>query len=234
MSGYKKVSIIIPVYNELATLETLLAQVQTADTLGMEKEIIIVDDHSTDGTSEFVAQIKYPNIRTYIHEENQGKGGALHTGFEKATGDVVVIQDADLEYDPAEIHRVLAPIVKNGAQVVYGSRYLVPSQGLGFWHSLFNKLFTQFGNLLIGQKITDLMTCYKAFSREALEIIKGKLESKRFGFEPEVTAKISRAGIKIVEVPISYRPRSVAAGKHMNFKGQVESLAALVKYSLFR
>lgn len=234
MSEYKKISIIIPVYNELATLETLLNQVQVADTLGLEKEIIIVDDHSTDGTTDFVRQIKYPNIHTYIHESNQGKGGALHTGFSKATGDIIVIQDADLEYDPAEISRILLPFFKNSAQVVYGSRYLNPSQGLGFWHSLFNQLFTQLGNLLIGQRITDLMTCYKAFTKEAMAVFKDKLESKRFGFEPEVTAKISRAGLKIIEVPISYRPRSTTAGKHMNFKGQVESLAALVKYSIFK
>jgi glycosyltransferase involved in cell wall biosynthesis len=234
MAQYHKVSIIIPVYNELATLETLLNQVQMADTLGLEKEIILVDDKSTDGTAEFIKRMDAGNIKTFVHGENQGKGGALHTGFRQATGDIIVIQDADLEYDPAEIRNVLKPFIESQAQVVYGSRYLNPSQGLGFWHSTFNKMFTRFGNLLLGQKITDLMTCYKAFTREALNTFVHSLESKRFGFEPEVTAKIANAGIKIIEVPISYRPRTVVEGKHMNFKGQVESLAALVKYSVWK
>ena len=234
MHKYQKVSIIIPVYNERATIEALLAQVQAADTLGLEKEIILVDDHSTDGTTEFVKSLAGSNLKVFIHEKNQGKGGALHTGFDEATGDIVVIQDADLEYDPAEIHKVLKPFFNSDAQVVYGSRYLNPSEGLGFWHSFFNKAFTQFGNILIGQKITDLMTCYKAFTRPALSSFVSKLESKRFGFEPEVTARVSKAGFKIIEVPISYSPRSHGEGKHMNFKGQVDSLWALVKYSLFK
>lgn len=233
MSKYQKVSIIIPVYNERATIETLLAQVQSADTLGLPKEIILVDDCSTDGTTEFVRNLSADNIKTFVHEKNQGKGGALHTGFEHASGDIVVIQDADLEYDPAEIHKVLEPFFNSEAQVVYGSRYLNPSEGLGFWHSFFNKAFTQFGNLLIGQKITDLMTCYKAFARPVLDSFVSKLESKRFGFEPEVTARVSKAGYKIIEVPISYSPRSHGEGKHMNFTGQVESLWSLIRYSLF-
>jgi len=234
MPKYQKVSIIIPVYNERATIETLLSQVQAADTLGLKKEIILVDDHSTDGTMEFVKNLNSENLKVFVHEKNQGKGGALHTGFDHASGDIVVIQDADLEYDPAEIHKVLQPFFDSNAQVVYGSRYLNPSEGLGFWHSFFNKAFTQLGNLLIGQKITDLMTCYKAFTRPALSSFVSKLESKRFGFEPEVTARVSKAGFKIVEVPISYSPRSHGEGKHMNFKGQVESLGALIKYSLFK
>jgi len=123
--------------------------------------------------------------------------------------------------------------MKNGAEVVYGSRYLQPSVGLKFWHSFFNKLFTQVSNLLIGQKITDIMTCYKAFSRKAIGSFVQKLQSQRFGFEPEVTARVSQAGFRIVEVPVSYRPRSHTEGKHMNLKGQLESLAALIKYSLF-
>ncbi len=234
MHKYQTVSIVIPVYNERATIETLLSQVQAADTLGLQKEIILVDDHSTDGTTEFVRSLSAPNLKVFVHEENQGKGGALHTGFDKTSGDIVVIQDADLEYDPAEIHKVLKPFFDSDAQVVYGSRYLNPSEGLGFWHSFFNKAFTQFGNMLIGQKITDLMTCYKAFTRPVLDSFVSKLESKRFGFEPEVTARVSKSGFKIIEVPISYTPRSADEGKHMNFTGQVESLAALIKYSLFK
>lgn len=232
MSEYKKVSIVIPVYNERGTIQTVLDQVKIASTFGLEKEIILIDDHSTDGTTDFVKNLNDPQILVSIHEVNQGKGAALHTAFEQATGDIVVVQDADLEYDPAEIEKVLAPFIQSDAQVVYGSRYLNPSEGLSFWHSFFNKLFTKAGNLLIGQKITDLMTCYKAFNRQALDTVVKNLESKRFGFEPEITAKITRAGFEIIEVPISYHARSAGEGKHMNFKGQIESLLALIKYSI--
>ncbi|MEO8065707.1 MAG: glycosyltransferase family 2 protein [Candidatus Doudnabacteria bacterium] len=229
---YKKISIIIPVYNELATIQELLTQVQLAGSGGLEKEIILVDDHSTDGTTEFVRKLQDPQITVFVHDINQGKGGALHTGFQHATGDIIVIQDADLEYDPAEIENVLAPFWKLKAEVVYGSRYLKENPDLLFWHSFFNKAFTRFGNLFTGQNITDIMTCYKAFSRKALSSVLDKLESKRFGFEPEVTARLSKLGYKIIEVPISYAPRSKGEGKHMNFKGQTESLWALIKYSL--
>lgn len=232
MAVYKKVSIVIPVYNERSTIEAVLDQVKKVGTLGLEKEIILVDDHSTDGTTEFVQKIRESNFKIIVHEKNQGKGGALHTGFDAASGDIVVVQDADLEYDPAEIEKVLRPFLESSADVVYGSRYLNPSFGLGFWHSFFNKLFTGVSNVFTGQKITDVMTCYKAFNRQALDEVKDKLESKRFGFEPEITARIARAGFKIIEVPISYHPRSRGEGKHMNFKWQLESLWALIKYSL--
>jgi len=234
MFEYKKVSIVIPVYNERSTIEQVLAQVKIAPTHGLEKEIILVDDCSTDGTKDLLKNLNDPSLRIFYHPKNQGKGSALKTGFKQATGDIVVVQDADLEYDPSEIIKVLAPFINTSAQVVYGSRYLNPSQGLGFWHSFFNKMFTAFSNILIGQKITDIMTCYKAFDRQVLESFLNRLESKRFGFEPEVTAKVSKAGYKIMEVPVSYNPRSHGEGKHMNLKGQLESLAALIKYSLFR
>jgi len=231
---YRKVSIVIPIYNERGTIEQVLNQVRQAEVLGLEKEIILIDDNSTDGTKEFLRNLNDSSLKIIFQDTNQGKGAALHTGFATATGDIAVIQDADLEYDPAEIAKVLEPIVKSNAQVVYGSRYLNPRQALGFWHSFFNKLFTNFGNILIGQKITDLMTCYKAFSREVLDQITPRLESERFGFEPEVTAKVSRLGYKIIEVPISYQPRSKHQGKHMNFQGQIESLWALLKYTLIK
>lgn len=234
MSDYKKVSIIIPVYNERSTIQTVLDQVKLASTLNLDKEIILVDDYSTDGTTGFLKNLNDPSFRIFFHEKNQGKGAALHTGFAHATGDIIVIQDADLEYDPAEIQIVLKPFLENNALVVYGSRYLNPGDGLGFWHSLFNKMFTHVGNLLIGQKITDIMTCYKAFDRRALSLVLNKLESRRFGFEPEVTAKASRSGFQIIEVPVSYHPRSKGEGKHMNFKGQIESLLALIKYSILK
>jgi glycosyltransferase involved in cell wall biosynthesis len=231
---YKKVSIVIPVYNELGTIEQLLNEVKSANVLGLQKEIILVDDFSSDGTTQWLQTQSDAAHRTIYHRENQGKGAALHTGFAAATGDLVVVQDADLEYDPAEIEKVLKPFFETDVKVVYGSRYLNPSKGLGFWHSFFNRLFTMVSNILTGQKITDIMTCYKAFNKEVLENVVPSLQSQRFGFEPEVTAKITRAGYKILEVPISYTPRTKDEGKHMNFQGQIESLLALIKYTLFK
>jgi len=229
---YRKVSIVIPVYNEEVTLESVLEQVKKANVLNLEREIILVDDFSTDRSREILRKIQEPNIKVIFQSENKGKGAALHAGFLAATGDIAVIQDADLEYDPHEIEKVLRPFFENSAQVVYGSRYLTPTSGLSFLHTQFNKLFTGVGNILMSQKITDIMTCYKAFNREVLMKVAPLLESKRFGFEPEVTARVSRLGYKITEVPISYRPRTRHEGKHMNFKGQLESLLALIKYSL--
>ncbi len=231
--SHQKVSIVIPVYNEKETIEQVLSGVRSAGVLSLEKEIILVDDFSTDGTREILENLNDPNLKIIYQNENRGKGAALHAGFAAATGDIAVIQDADLEYDPIEIEKVLKPFFDTEAKVVYGSRYLNPSQGLGFWHSFFNRLFTSVGNFLIGQKITDIMTCYKAFDREVIDKVFSKLESQRFGFEPEVTAKISKLGYAIYEVPISYQPRSKNEGKHMNFQGQIESLLALIKYSLF-
>jgi glycosyltransferase involved in cell wall biosynthesis len=232
-----KVSIVIPVYNERGTIEQVLEQVRAADVLGMEKEVVIIDDASTDGSQNYVSNYVVNsgvNYKFISHEQNQGKGASLHDGFAATSGDIIVIQDADLEYDPAEIRAVLKPFVTQSAQVVYGSRYLNPTEKLGFWHSFFNKLFTAIANFLIRQKITDIMTCYKAFSREVMDKVLPQLHSQRFGFEPEVTAKVTRLGYKIIEVPISYQPRSKSEGKHMNFQGQVESLLALLKYTVFK
>jgi glycosyltransferase involved in cell wall biosynthesis len=233
---YRKVSIVIPIYNEQATIEQVLDLVKKVSVLGLEKEIILVDDFSTDGTREILEKIHEPNIKVIFLPENQGKGAALHSGFIAATGDIALIQDADLEYDPHEIEKVLRPFFEYNAQVVYGSRYLEPTTGLNFLHTQFNKLFTNVGNILMSQRITDIMTCYKAFSREVVDKVFDKvfptLESKRFGFEPEVTAKVTKLKYKIFEVPISYKPRNHHQGKHMNFRGQIDSLLALIKYSL--
>jgi glycosyltransferase involved in cell wall biosynthesis len=229
---HKKVSIVIPVFNEIATIKILIEHVKNAPTLNLEKEIILIDDCSTDGTVDFLKILNDPLLTIGYHSENKGKGAALRKGFGFATGDIVVIQDADLEYDPNEIEKVLKPFLDNSVKVVYGSRYLQPNASLDFWHSSFNKFFTFFSNVLTGQKITDIMTCYKAFDMEVLYKILPLLKSDRFGFEPEVTAKISKLDYKIFEVPISYKPRTKTAGKHMNFRGQLESLWALIKYSL--
>lgn len=231
--AHEKVSIVIPIYNERSTIESVIAQVKTASVLNMEKEIILVDDFSNDGSRDYLKTLNDPDLKIIFHDQNKGKGGALHTGFAAASGDIIVIQDADLEYDPSELEKVLKPFFDSQALVVYGSRYLLPRPDLKFWHSFFNKLFTKVGNLLIGQNITDIMTCYKAFDREVLDKILPMLQSQRFGFEPEVTAKVSKLGYKILEMPISYQPRTHHQGKHMNFKGQIESLLALIKYSLF-
>lgn len=228
-----KISIIIPVYNEVQTIQKVIAEVKAVPVAGLEKEIVLVDDGSVDGTKELLQKLNEQSLRVIYHEKNLGKGAALLTGFKSATGDVAIIQDADLEYDPKEIEIVLKPFLENRAKVVYGSRYMGLHPELNFWHSLFNKIFTQFGNILMGQKITDIMTCYKAFDREVLDKLVPILQSKRFGFEPEVTAKVTKLGYKIFEVPISYRPRSGKEGKHMNLQGQIESLLALIKYSLF-
>lgn len=234
MTDHKKLSIVIPVYNERSTIEQVLDRVKSASVGGLEKEIILVDDCSTDGTTDFLRSLNDAALKIIFHERNAGKGAALHTGFAAATGDIVIIQDADLEYDPSEIQVVIQPVLDSGSKVVYGSRYLKTDESLKFWHSFFNKLFTGLGNFLVKQKITDLMTCYKAFDREVLDKILPNLESKRFGFEPEVTAKVSKLGIRIVEVPITYHPRTLKQGKHMNFSGQLESLWALIRYTMLK
>src|SRR5690242_19745963 len=198
---YKKISIVIPIYNEKNTIAEVLRQVQQADVLGLEKEIILVDDFSTDGTRQFVDDLDDPIFKKSFHERNFGKGAALLTGFRQSTGDIVVVQDADLEYDPSELKNIIAPFMNEKVSVVYGSRYLRPSPGLGFWHSKFNQLFTLVASVLLRARITDIMTCYKAFSREALNSFVKDLESQRFGFEPEVTARLAKKGFQIYEVP---------------------------------
>lgn len=234
MSAYRKVSIVIPIYNERSTIDRLLAQVKAAPTLDLEKEIILVDDCSSDGTTDYLKKLSDSSLKIFFHERNQGKGAALRTAFHNVSGDIVIIQDADLEYDPMEIEKVLKPFFDQGAKVVYGSRYLRPDPNLNFWHSFFNKAFTRVGNLFTGLRLTDLMTCYKAFTAEVLKIFLDKLESERFGFEPEVSARIARAGYQIVEVPISYDPRGHDEGKHMTFRGEIECLWVLIKYSLLK
>ena len=227
-----KLSIVIPVYNEIRTLPEVLEKLRKLETPNLDREFIIIDDCSTDGTVDFLRSIQETSWRTIYHSTNQGKGAALAEGFKHAAGDIVIIQDADLEYDPAEIPKVIEPIVNKISKVVYGSRYLLPDPKLKFWHSAFNKLFTKLSNLFTGQQLTDVMTCYKAFDKQTLDKISPWLDSKRFGFEPEVTILVSREGVKIYEVPIAYRPRYTAEGKHMNFFGELETLVALIKYSI--
>lgn len=224
----KKLSIVIPCYNEKDSILEILEKVKNAPI--EEKEIIVVDDKSTDGTTEMLKEKVEPIVDKVIyHEENTGKGGALRTGFQAATGDVVIIQDADMEYDPNEYPVVVNPIFNGEAQVVYGSRFMNQKAKGYIMNRLANKGLTFLSNLRTHQKLTDMETCYKAFKREVIQSI--EIEEQRFGFEPEITAKISKMGIDIQEVPISYYPRSNEEGKKIGFSDGVRALHCIWYYS---
>ncbi|MEW5853971.1 MAG: glycosyltransferase family 2 protein [Myxococcota bacterium] len=231
-------SVVIPVYNEKNTLQTLVERVRSAP-IGERnrKEIILVDDGSSDGSREIAAALaeKYPDVIRFCPQpQNMGKGAALRRGFEEASGDVVVVQDADLEYDPHEYQVMLAPILEGKADVVYGSRFLSgPHRVLYFWHSVGNKVFTTFSNMMTDLNLTDMETCYKMFRTSVIKSI--KLESNRFGFEPEVTAKLARIpGIRIFEVPVSYNGRTYEEGKKIGWKDGVAAMWWIAKYNLKR
>jgi glycosyltransferase involved in cell wall biosynthesis len=231
---YRKVSIVIPVYNEVRTILAVLNVVLSAPICGLEKEVILVDDCSTDGTREVLKNVSDFKVKTIFKKENTGKGAALHEGFWLATGDIIIVQDADLEYDPHEYESLIRPFLENKADVVYGSRYLKNSlrQVPKFWHTLFNKLFSMLSNMLTNLYLTDVQTCYKTFNHKVLEEVAKSLTACRFGFDPEFTARIADKNYKIMEVPVSYYPRTIKTGKHMNFKSQLETLWALMKYNL--
>jgi glycosyltransferase involved in cell wall biosynthesis len=233
---FHKITVIIPVHNEIRTISTILNIVTGAPVSGLQKEVIVIDDCSTDGTREKLKEYHHENVKVIFHEKNTGKGGALHTGFKHATGDIIIIQDADLEYDPHEYESLIKPFLYEKADIVYGSRYLKHNsrQVHRYWHTMFNKLFTHFSNMLSNTYLTDVQTCYKVFNRKVLEEVALKIESKRFGFEPEFAARIARRHYKIIEVPISYYPRSYALGKHIGLKDAFEGLWIIVKYNLFR
>jgi glycosyltransferase involved in cell wall biosynthesis len=215
----------------LGTIKQIVARVQAVD---LEKEIIIVDDGSTVGTRELlqVITLSHGNGRVLYHDHNQGKGAALRTGFESATGDIVIIQDADLEYDPREYPVLLEPILDGRADVVYGSRFLGgPHRVLFFWHYLGNKFLTLLSNALTNLNLTDMETCYKVFRREVLNDI--QLKSNRFGFEPEFTAKIAKKDFRIYETPISYSGRTYAEGKKIGWKDGVKAIVAILWFRFF-
>jgi glycosyltransferase involved in cell wall biosynthesis len=226
-----KVSVVIPVYNEVSTIREIVVRVQAVD---LNKEIIIVDDGSTDGTRELLQEItlSHENVRVLYHDRNQGKGAALRTGFESATGDIVIIQDADLEYDPREYPVLLEPILDGRADIVYGSRFLGgPHRVLFFWHYLGNKFLTLLSNALTNLNLTDMETCYKVFRREVLSDI--QLKSNRFGFEPEFTAKIAKKDFRIYETSISYSGRTYAEGKKIGWKDGVKAIVAIIWFRFF-
>ena len=226
-----KLSIVIPVYNEAATISEIVALVRSVD-VGMEKEILLVDDCSRDGTREVLEKMGRENadLKVLFHEVNRGKGAALRTGFAAATGDVVLIQDADLEYDPHEYSRLLQPIVDGHADVVYGSRFLGGGahRVVFYWHYLGNWLLTTLSNMTTNLNLTDMEVCYKVFKREVIQNI--PLKDNRFGFEVEVTAKIARRKLKIYEVPISYYGRDYSEGKKIGWKDGFSALRCIVKY----
>ena len=229
-----KLSIIIPCFNELNTIDQIVKKVKNSPY--KNKEIIIVDDYSTDGLREKLqCDLEKKVDKVLYHDFNQGKGAAIRTGISHVSGDIIIIQDADLEYDPNEYPIILEPILNDGADVVFGSRFL--SNGshrvLYYWHYLANKFLTTLSNIFTNINLTDMETCYKAFKREILENI--VIEENRFGFEPEITAKISKiANIKIYEVGISYHGRTYSEGKKINWKDGFSALRCIFKYNLFR
>lgn len=224
-----KISVVIPVYNERSTIRNIIDRVNTVD---LDKEIIIVDDCSTDGTRDLLKGLTIDHVKVYFHERNKGKGAALRTGFEKVNNDIVIIQDADLEYDPEEYHKLIKPIVDGKADVVYGSRFMGSEahRVLFFWHMVGNKMLTFFSNMLSNLSLTDMETCFKVFKREVIRKI--TIEENRFGFEPEITAKLAKMGVRIYEVGISYAGRSYKEGKKINWRDGVSAIRCIVKYNL--
>lgn len=230
-----KLSIVIPVYNEDKTLEEIIKKVKAIDLGAIEKEIVVVDDGSSDKTIDILKKTIAPLVDKVIYKEkNIGKGAAVRTGFENVTGDIVIIQDADLEYDPQEYKRLLQPILEGKADVVYGSRFMGgrPHRVHMFWHQMGNNFLTTLSNMFTNLNLTDIETCYKMFKKEVIDSI--KIEENRFGLEPELTAKVARLKCRIYEVGISYYGRSYDEGKKINWKDGFRAICVILKYGIFK
>ena len=222
-------SVVIPVYNERSTVEEIIRRVSEVD---YRTDIVVVDDGSEDGTAEILRSLEAPNVRVFFHEENRGKGAAVRTGLREVRGDIVIIQDADLEYDPGEYEKILQPIIDGRADAVYGSRFLGgPHRVLLFWHYLGNRFLTFFSNVLNNINLTDMETCYKAFRTHVFE--KVRIRSNRFGFEPEITAKLAKHGFCIYEVPISYSGRDYDDGKKITWKDGIAAIFWVIRFRLW-
>lgn len=223
-----KLSIIIPVYNEKGTIKEIIERVRCVDIGNIEKEIIIVDDFSTDGSRDVLKDEEKSGIRAIYHEKNEGKGAAIRTALGHITGDLILIQDADLEYDPEDYTKLLNPILKGKADVVYGSRFTGERRNMLFLHWVGNRFLTLVTNILYNTTLSDMETCYKLFRAKAVEGV--KIRSNRFSFEPEITAKVLKKGIRIYEVPISYAGREFKEGKKITWRDGFSALWTLVKY----
>lgn len=227
----KKLSIVVPVYNEIDTLEEILQRIKAVE-LDMEKEIILVDDYSTDGTRKLLEQIKEQgneNEKVFFHEKNMGKGAALKTGFQHVTGDITLVQDADLEYNPNEYPKLVAPILEGKADAVYGSRFMIKPDGMAnSLHYSGNRMLTWFSNIFTGLNLTDMETCYKVIKTEILKEI--EIKNDRFGVEPEITAKLARRKCKVSEVPISYSRRAYSEGKKITWKDGVSAIYQVIRF----
>src|SRR5450755_1193803 len=240
MDSFKTLSIIIPAFNEAKTIHLILNRVYEVQLISdLQKEVILVNDCSTDNTEEVLLRYgaEHPdmNLQYYKHEVNQGKGAAIHTGIKKATGEYLVIQDADLEYDPEEFNKLLKPVIRGSADVVFGSRFLGgnPHRILFYWHSIGNKVLTRLSNMLTNLNLTDMETCYKLCKTRIIQNI--ELKEKRFGFEPEITAKLARIpDIRIYEVGISYYGRTYLEGKKIGWKDGFRAIYCIMKYNIFR
>lgn len=235
---FNTLSIVIPCYNEAKSIAELLKKVEMADSLGLKKEIVIVDDCSKDGTRDILTKLKNKDgYKIFFHKKNTGKGGALKTGFTGSSGDIVIIQDADLEYDPNEYPLLLEPIISDRADVVYGSRFMGdrPHRVVYYWHAVMNNMLTTFSNMMTNINLTDMETGYKVFRGDIIRKIAPQLESNRFGFEPEITARLSKVkDLRFFEVGVSYYGRTYDEGKHINWTDGVKAIWEIIKYNVFQ